>query len=480
MRHLLLLFIFVEVAWAQGACFYGTGTSDKVTLSNLVIRSEELDNAAWTKSRTTISANSVIAPDGALTADTIVATATTNSFLVGQNVTGSPTLGEIRRTSAYFKKGTLNHAVLADDEIGHPDHVLRININTCTVVDATNVNSYLTLMTGNGWCRVTMQYTVSATVAITTYLNLWNGVATGAYPSFAATTADYIYAWGVQHNLASSPADYLTSVASATTLAGVCASGTSQDPMNPSKCIEVVSNEKEFRTTEQIEREGPIECGKDSVASAKGTASNLTLYSQEFDNAAWTLDDCTLTPNNVEAPDGTMTGDTMVANSISTLHAIYPSASMSTITNGAHYRFSLYMKYANHRYAQIYYQGSSNLGVTVDLQEGEITNQALGVTSSKITPQENGWYKVTFTTVATGTTLFPTVNLAPSADAVIGAGFLTSSVESIHLWGYSVQLVSAPEDYVVTTSANTTRGPECGLARVSSAYHPNLCVPVYP
>jgi hypothetical protein len=238
MVRFLILLLLLGSAQAQTLyCGQDTGLSSKVTLSNLSTYSEDLSNAAWTKTRTTISANSVIAPDGALTADSIVATATTNSFLVGKAVTGSPTLGEVRRTSAFFKKGTLSYAVLADDETGNPDHVVRLNIDTCTVVDATNVTSYATLKTGNGWCEVTMVYTVSATVAITTYLNLWNGVASGAYPSFTAAITDLIYVWGIQHNLASSPPDYLQSVASATTLAGVCASGTTQSPTDPSKCI---------------------------------------------------------------------------------------------------------------------------------------------------------------------------------------------------------------------------------------------------
>ena len=44
--------------------------------TNLVPFSEEFDNAAWTKTRATISADAVVAPDGTLTADKLVEDAT--------------------------------------------------------------------------------------------------------------------------------------------------------------------------------------------------------------------------------------------------------------------------------------------------------------------------------------------------------------------------------------------------------------------
>jgi hypothetical protein len=40
--------------------------------TNLQVYSEEFDNGAWSKVRTTITANTIIAPDGTLTADKLV------------------------------------------------------------------------------------------------------------------------------------------------------------------------------------------------------------------------------------------------------------------------------------------------------------------------------------------------------------------------------------------------------------------------
>jgi hypothetical protein len=54
--------------------------------TNLLQRSEEFDNAYWTKSNTTISANQVIAPDGTLSAD--IATTTSTGDGISRALTG--------------------------------------------------------------------------------------------------------------------------------------------------------------------------------------------------------------------------------------------------------------------------------------------------------------------------------------------------------------------------------------------------------
>jgi hypothetical protein len=251
-RYLTLL-LFLGTAQAQSIyCSLENNTSAKVTLSNLATYSQDFADASWTKTRTTISSNALIAPDGTLTADTLVGTATTNSFLIGKAITGSPASGEARRTSVYLKRGTDNFAVLVDDEAVGADHALRLNINTCTVVDSTNVSRWSTLMVGNGWCNVVMEYTVLTTGAITNYITLWDGVAAGLYPSFAATTADTINIWGIQSNLVSSPVDYLATTASAATLGPICASMQAQSPLDPTRCMAMTNRGREIRTEAQI------------------------------------------------------------------------------------------------------------------------------------------------------------------------------------------------------------------------------------
>lgn len=51
---------------------------------------------------------------------------------------------------------------------------------------------------------------------------------------------------------------------------------------------------------------------------SKDTGTNRFLYSQQFDNAAWTKRGATVTPDAIAAPDGTMTADQVVLGSLFT------------------------------------------------------------------------------------------------------------------------------------------------------------------
>lgn len=64
--------------------------NDKVPLvrGNLLTFSEQLDNAAWTKTGTTVTADARIAPDGATTADRVVAIGGTLNSAVGRTDSG--------------------------------------------------------------------------------------------------------------------------------------------------------------------------------------------------------------------------------------------------------------------------------------------------------------------------------------------------------------------------------------------------------
>lgn len=59
---------------ASTASYYDGKTVAKAE-ENLLIRSQEFDNVAWVKTGTTVSVNTVVAPDGTTTADTLTATA---------------------------------------------------------------------------------------------------------------------------------------------------------------------------------------------------------------------------------------------------------------------------------------------------------------------------------------------------------------------------------------------------------------------
>lgn len=81
------------------------------TFPNLLLFSEEFDNAVWAKSNLTIVADSAIAPDGTNTADSLVEnTVNAAHFVTNPSVVKEST---IHTVSAFFKKSSRNWAKIA-------------------------------------------------------------------------------------------------------------------------------------------------------------------------------------------------------------------------------------------------------------------------------------------------------------------------------------------------------------------------------
>ena len=99
---------------------------------NLLTYSEQFDNAAWTKSSATITANATTAPDGTTTADTL--TITSGGYLL-QELTLYPAVsGQSATISVYAKNQTTNFLIFGGATPSGTD--------TYTITDV-----------GNGWYR---------------------------------------------------------------------------------------------------------------------------------------------------------------------------------------------------------------------------------------------------------------------------------------------------------------------------------------
>jgi hypothetical protein len=222
-----------------------------------------------------------------------------------------------------------------------------------------------------------------------------------------------------------------------------------------------------------------IYCSLDNNTSAKVTLSNFVLYSEQLDNAAWTKNSgVTVVANAITAPDGTLTADSILSTTATTTSgkSVYPTASAATITVGLSYRISAYLKQGTHRYVQLIYQGTSNIGVTVDLANGSIGYASPTITSYSSTSVGNGWYRVSMTFLATNTALYPTLTYALTATSTISPSIAYAGTEAFYAWGISSQLASSPSDYLITTSASATLGPLCGSYQTASPLDPTLCL----
>jgi hypothetical protein len=130
----------------------------------LLLRSEEFDNAYWTKADATVSANQVIAPDGVLKASRIVDSgAGSVSHLVSRNV--DLQTGSIPTNSIFVKADTGRYFALSTNSgLGNPKAIFdtQAGVFTATVGGDFGITSTSVSSLSNGWYRISITAVASA------------------------------------------------------------------------------------------------------------------------------------------------------------------------------------------------------------------------------------------------------------------------------------------------------------------------------
>jgi hypothetical protein len=136
---------------------------------------------------------------------------------------------------------------------------------------------------------------------------------------------------------------------------------------------------------------------------------NLLTYSEQFDNAIWSVQGSTVTANSTVAPDGTTTADTLVETATTEDHNRFQGISA---VGGALYRGSVYLKKGLSDWAALYIvNGTTGNGVRVwfNISTGTVGTSAnigsgLAGVSFAIEAAANGYYRCFLTATADGST----------------------------------------------------------------------------
>lgn len=182
--------------------------------TNLLTYSEQFNSAAWNKFNTTITSNSISAPDGNTTADTLTASATASAKYIFQNYTASATTYTM---SVYAKTGNVNWLGLCLD--GNSAVVqgafFDLSAGVLGTVKSGTTASMKNL--GNGWYRCSITRTMPS--AVSSALIEIHTADNQSPTAWTANGDEYLYIWGAQIEQSSSLSSYIQTVASTVTRA---------------------------------------------------------------------------------------------------------------------------------------------------------------------------------------------------------------------------------------------------------------------
>jgi hypothetical protein len=389
-------------------------------LYNLLTFTEQFDNAAWTKTGTTVAANTTTAPDSTSTADTLAETAATSThdLLRADNVV--ITSGVTYTFSVYVKKGPGGSAPdviqLLFFGASFPVGYANFNLSTGSWGTTSGVTTIAPVNAGSGWYRLAITATATGSSSAgngggISFTN--NNDALGRRPSYAGNTAADLYVWGAQLVQGTAAIDY-------------------QRVAAPNDWATIPEVPGMYRY-------------------------NLLSYTEEFDNAAWTKFQTSITANTTTAPDGTTTADALIEDTSTSQHYTQISTSGVILANVT-YTLSAYVKAAGRDKVFIGVEDRTNVfarayfDLTTLAVATAIANYA--ITSTSIVDVGSGWRRISVT-VSSGAVdsssyfiIGLRTNLSPDSSGNFTNSIYTGDGTSgIYVWGAQLVPGSSAQTY---------------------------------
>jgi len=201
--------------------------------------------------------------------------------------------------------------------------------------------------------------------------------------------------------------------------------------------------------------------------------ANLVTYSEQFDNAAWTKTNSSITANAATAPSGTVTADKLIeALDVNLVHQTTQSV---TVVSLGTYTASCYVKADTRTRVRIGFLVGGTSGVVADanLTAGTITAaSAFGggsAVGSSIQAINNGWYRITVSgTGAAGTSGECRLELL---DASGNRQYNGDGTSGLFLWGAQTEAGAFPTSYIPTTTTALTRAEDRASINTMSPWY---------
>ena len=439
---------------ASTATYYGTQTA--LAEQNLLLYSQEFDNAYWAKQNTTVIANAISAPDGTTTADNLDDGVETGSHSVSGTFSG--TAGVTYTLSAFFRNLDRQYVILACSAGANTWASAKFDLSSGSPgLTSESGSGWLTTSAsiesvGGSWYRCIITFVSGSTATLSTHL----GMATDAVTFTAAQNGlesytgsnRQIFIWGAQLEQRSTATAYTPTTTQAIT---------NYIPVLETAAID--APRFDYTPTTQTALGLLIEEQR----------TNLLTYSEQFDNAAWTKTRSSITANIVVAPDGAITGDKLVEDTATGSHTVRNATSV-TIVSGTTLTASVFAKAAEGAFVIVGIGDGGGVNIsrtTFNLSTGAIGSSAtaaanVSVPIPSITPVGNGWYRCAVTATVT-IALTAQQWIFKGSNATGAANYTGDGISGIYIWGAQLESGAFITSYIPTVASQVTRSADVAV-----------------